>query len=97
AIESRRGRFAGAMASSWRMPNHASPRPRSVPAPVAYEAAPTPTERGAHCKLALALERPHQQEIRHVPARDEQAKDRRASQGDDGGSDLCDQILVQRL
>jgi len=53
-----------------------------------YKAAPTPAERSAHGKLALARGPSHQQEIRHICARDEQEKDHRAGQSEDGGSDL---------
>jgi hypothetical protein len=64
---------------------------------LARQAPPASTQSGAHRQLAGAQRRPHQQEIGHVGAGDQQKKNRRAHQRQDGRPDLRHQVLLHRL
>ena len=105
-IVSSRGRFAGAIDNSSRMPIHASATPPAAPSAVSTtrlrqhlpnDAPATGAERGADGELGLPERRAHEEQVRHVRARDEQQEDHRAHQRQDRRPYFIDERLVHRL
>ena len=102
----RRGRLSGPSAISSRMPVHASPHAgdrrrrgehQALREQLAHEARPRAAERRPHRQLALARGRAHEQQVRHVRARDEQHERDGAHERQDRGPHVGDEILVHRL
>ena len=87
--QSRRGRLAGAIASKSRIPAQPMRIPEAIrepppatPRPASAGAQPPPVRAhsGAHREIAPAQRGPHQKQVRHIRAGDQQQKDHRAHQ-----------------
>ena len=64
---------------------------------LADQAPPTAAQRRADGQLALAQRRPHQQQVRHIRAGDQQQKNDRAHQRQQRGTHLFHDMLVHRF